>query len=318
MNQRVSRSQATQEAHNMRRIKQTTLLLLLFLCVPCGLRAVAADDAVVELPFAFEKGYVIVQAKVKGDQPIELALMTGLEHSAIDGAMLEKYKLPAYYTGEGPVMEGGHYNSLYSYTTVPDLHVGELKLTSMTLRLGTTQGISQRVGRPIFGVLGADFCKGRIIQLDPSKKLVRFLPHSPADALKGNKTGGDATGLIMLPMRPSSERVVLPVVEKVAFGGKEIKMLVDTGAVTVVSLSSTAAKQVGLSAPPEKGQPRMEKVALRLADYELPEVPVTLYPKGSEFDRDMKEFGAVAGTILLQNFIVTFDFRSNVVILEHI
>ena len=45
---------------------------------------------------------------------------------------------------------------------------------------------------------------------------------------------------------------------------------------------------------------------------------INFLPKGSEFDRDMKEFGAVVGTILLQNFVTTFDYRKLVVILEHV
>jgi len=56
---------------------------------------------------------------------------------------------------------------------------------------------------------------------------------------------------------------------------------------------------------------------LSIGGYELTDVPV-LYGKGMGMDRDSKEFGAVAGTGLLQNFITTFDFRSKVIILEHL
>ncbi|MBD0327181.1 MAG: retropepsin-like domain-containing protein [Pyrinomonadaceae bacterium] len=114
-------------------------------------------------------------------------------------------------------------------------------------------------------------------------------------------------------MRSPSEQVTLPLVENVTFNGKKIKTLLDTGTVSVISISASAAKQMGLASPPEKSPPRADKVSsLRLDEYELTDVPVLLFAKGAGFD------GAIAGVGLLKAFVLTFDFSKKLVILEPI
>jgi hypothetical protein len=96
-------------------------------------------------------------------------------------------------------------------------------------------------------------------------------------------------------------------------------MLMNTGMVTVVALSSSSARKLGLQVPPEKGAPRRDKIrSLLLSDYEMNDVPVLVYPKDAIVDQTLSEYGAVMGSAFLQNFTVTFDFRKNIVTLEHI
>jgi hypothetical protein len=56
----------------------------------------------------------------------------------------------------------------------------------------------------------------------------------------------------------------------------------------------------------------------RFGPYELKSVPIVIYSKGTSVDQSLGEYGAVAGSLFLQNFIVTFNFRSKVVVLEHV
>lgn len=300
----------------MSRCVWTLFALLAFLCAPCAAHARADDDAS-ELPFVVEKGHVIVKAMIKGDVPVEMILATGAEFSIVDGGLLQKYKLTAYYTNDGPVT-GTSLDRTYSFSTVPDIRVGEAKIVSLNMRFGTFGEVSKKIGREIFGSLGADFFKGRTVQFDFVNKVLRFLPEAAAKALK-EAPAGAASSRTMLPMAFYKEGTTLPIVESVTYDGKKVKTLLDTGTVAVVSLSPSATKQLGLSPPPEKSQPRAGKVAsLKFNDYELTEVPISLVPKGSGFDRDLKEFGAIAGIGLLQNFVITFDFRSKVVVLEQV
>jgi|ERR1044071_877299 hypothetical protein len=301
----------------MQKFALRMFMLLAVACVPCFAHPASNDNTVSEVPFAFEKGYVIVQVRIKGDVPVDVILSTGAEHSILDSGLLEKYKLPSYYTGVGIVT--GRNDTIVVYSTVADIRVGDIKLSSLNMRLSAFSEISKKLGREIFGTLGADFFKGRVAQFDFAKKVVRFLPQSLADTLKDKKAANDAAVHVVLPMIFYNEIVTLPVVENVTFDGKKIKTLFDTGTVTVLALSSSATKQLGLTPPPEKGASRADKIRLlRFDNYEITDVPATLYPKGSNFDRDNKEFGAVVGTILLQNFVVTFDFRNKLITLEHI
>ena len=124
---------------------------------------------------------------------------------------------------------------------------------------------------------------------------------------------------IILRMAFYDAYTTLPIAEEIAFDGKKIKTVLDTGTPLVIALSPAATKQLGQTLPAEKSAPRDGKVSvLRVGDYEVPDVPVLFYGKGMGFDRDAKEFGATAGTGLLQNFITTFDFRNKVIIMEHV
>lgn len=290
------------------------MLLAAFLCTPCVARA-AADEPTSEVPFSFEKGHVIVHAKIKDEVSVEVILSTGAEHSTVDMGLLEKYKLPGGYAGEPPVT--GHNDRIYFFSSVPDVRVGEAKAKSLTMRFVSLSEVSKAVGREIFGVLGANFFKGRVVEFDFKKRVVRFLNQSAADALKDKKAG--TIVLRMVENDDLYKDVTVPVVEDVSVDGKKVKVLLDTGSVMIVGFSSSAAKKLGFIVPPEKGAPRPDKVgSLRLAGYELTNVPILIAAKGTEFERELSEHGAVVGVAFLQNFVITFDFRRKVVILERI
>jgi hypothetical protein len=249
--------------------------------------------------------------------PAEMVLATGAEHSTFNGGMMDKYKLSLAYTFDDP-KRCNLADCTYTFSNITNITLGNLKPISLSMRLGTLEKIEKRIGRPVFGMLGADFFKGRVVQFDFTRKLARFLPALTDGASKDNKTL-PTTERIVLRMGFYDEYTTLPIAEEVTFDGKKIKTIIDTGTATVVTLSPTATKQLGLPLPPDKSAPRTGNVGvLRLGDYELTNVPVLLYGKGMGFDRDVKEFGAIAGTGLLQNFVVTFDFRGKLIILEHI
>src|SRR5262249_16173346 len=154
---------------------------------------------------------------------------------------------------------------------------------SLNMRYGKAPiEISQRLGREIFGVLGVDFFKGRVVQFDFRNKMIRFLAHS-LDTTAQEK-------LTTLSMRPS-DPPIRPIIENVAYNGSKIKTLFDTGALTVVSMTPSASKQIGLSPPADKGPPRSDKASIKFGEIEFVDLPVTLYSKGSDFDRTSSGFG---------------------------
>ncbi len=296
--------------------KLALAMTVLFTCLSVQ-GAPRVEDTTSEIPFTVEKGYVIVQAKILSQMPVEMVLATGAEYSTFNGGMIDKYKLTLNYTNDNPA-RCNLADCTYTFSNIANIVLGDLKPVSLRMRLATLQNIDKRIGRQVFGLLGADFFKGRVVQFDFAKKVVRFLSQSPAGPANEQKTL-PSTERIVLRMGFYDNYTTLPIAEEVTFDGKKIKMVIDTGAATVVSFSPSATKQLGLVLPPEKGAPRAGSVGtLRLGDYELTDVPVLFYGKGMGFDRDLKEFGAIAGTGLIQNFLVTFDFRSKTIILEHV
>lgn len=290
----------------------TALTLFIALCAPCAAAPAAEESG--EVPFAFEKGFVIVPAKIRGREPVEVIISTGAEYSSVDMGMVQRHKLQLFFTGVPPIT--GRNDRTISYSQVPDVKVGPAG-ESLSMRLGSTAEVSRAVGREIFGVLGHDFLKGRAVQFDFAKKVLRFLDKPAAEALRAK--AGAAVLRMGEKQNEFRQTLTLPLVEKVMFNDKPARVLLDTGTVTVIALSSSTAKKVGLEAPPEKGEARADSVRqLRLGGLELSNVPVAIYAKGSGADSQLGDGGALAGTVLLQNFVATFDYRGRVVILERL
>ncbi|HEX7315389.1 MAG TPA: retropepsin-like aspartic protease [Pyrinomonadaceae bacterium] len=296
----------------MLKLTLTALALAVVICVPRATARAAEESG--EVPFSFEKGFVIVPAKIKGKGDVEVVISTGAEFSTVDGGATLKYKLQLYYTGVPPIT--GRNDRTISFSQVPDVQVGPA-VESLSMRLGSTAHLSDAVGREIFGVLGNDFLKGRTVQFDFAKKVLRFLDKPAAEALR---TKAAAAGAVLRMGEKENEfrqTLTLPLVEKVMFNDKPAKVLFDTGISTVIALSSSTAKKLGLETPPEKGNARTDTVKqLRLGTSELSDVPVTILAKGSKAEAQLGDGGALVGSVLLQNFVATFDYRGKVVILE--
>ena len=298
----------------------TILVILMFL--PCIAKP-AVGDAANEVPFLFEKGFVVVRAKIKGDVDVEVIISTGAEYSSADEGLLDKYKVSRISRGGPPIFLSDIYGPLKVFTSVPDVSIAEAKTTSLTMGVSSTSAVSKLLGREIFGTLGANFFKDRVVQVDFKKKVLRFIDQSAGEPSSDKNDGAGGGGRLMLRMidndEPLREHPTRPVVENVTFNGKISKLLLDTGTVTIIALSSSAAKKLGYTIPTEKSSPRSDRVeSLSFGAYELKNVPVVIYAKGASIDQNLVEYGAVAGSLFLQNFIVTFNFRSKVIVLEHV
>ncbi len=300
----------------MQRLTLTTLALIVLSCAPCA--AARAAEAAGEVPFTFEKGYVIVPGKIKGKEPVEFIVSTGAENSTADMSLSLKYNLQGYYTGVPPVT--GRNDRTISFTKVPDVRVGPA-VESLDMLYGSTAEASKATGREIFGVLGYDFFKGRTVQFDFAKRVMRFLDKEAAEALRAKAAGASEAVVLRMAEREDMFKrlLTLPLVEKVMFNGKPARVMLDTGVVAVVILSSSAAKKLGFEPPPEKGPARADSIqALEFGPLKLSAVPVTIYPKGSPAEARLGDNGALAGSVFLQNFVATFDYRGKVVVLEHL
>src|SRR5437667_399161 len=142
----------------MQRANLTLFLLLVLGGAHGNALGGVADSS--EVPFTLEKGYVVVQAKIMRHVPVEMVLATGAEHSTFSAGVIEKYKLSLNYTSDDP-RTCNLADCTFTYSNVPDIQVGDLKPMSLYMRLGTLNSVRQRLGRDVFGILGADFFKGR-------------------------------------------------------------------------------------------------------------------------------------------------------------
>jgi hypothetical protein len=285
-------------------------------------QSIAAQQSnltVSEVPFSFKKGFVIVEAKIKGNVPVHVILATGTENSFTDPSFLKKYDLSAGYAADGPVT--GRNDKTYSFAIVNDVRVGRSESRNMRLRFGSLSDVSNAVGEEIFATLGADFFRGQAVQFDFKNKVIRFFNKTPRDLVDTKNPNFNSVKTTVLQMAPKpnnsfQEGILVPLVKDVLLNGQKINLLMDTGIATSVGLSSSAAKKIALALPDENGPPREDKATLRLQSNELTDVPIWIFAKGTNADKKLSQHGAVAGSAFLQNFVVTFDYKNSVVVLE--
>ncbi len=279
----------------------------------------APATTVNDVPFSFENGFVVVEAKIKGDVPVHIVVATGSEYSIADMELLQKYELPVYYAPLGPV--NGVNDKTYNYTKVSSVRISDSKAKEVSMRLGSMGQIRQLVGREVFAALGADFFEGQAVQIDFKNRVLRFLDKPAIDALKDKSA---AANKILLQMaeketNPFLKTFRVPLATDVVFDGKKTRLLLDTGKPTHLALSLSVAKNVGFTSPLENDPPREERVkSLRLGTSEMSDLPVVVYPKGSNAEKSISKYGAVAGSIFLKDFVATFDFRNGLIVLERL
>ena len=293
----------------MRKIPMLFFLLSCLFSI-CG--AQTPDE--VEVPFNFVKGFVILDAKIKGDKPVKVVISTGAQYSVIDNAQVGKHKFEAKYSADDMVT--GRNDSTYSFVPVSSVSIEGSKSRNLQMRWGSMERVSEAAGTEIFGALGADFFEGQIIQLDFKKSVMKFLSKAPKDAK-------DASGnaLVVLQMdakenNPFKRTHAVPNVDGAKINGKEIKLLLDTGRVTTIALSAASAKKLGLTAPGENEQPREDKISIDIAGHQIADLPVLVYPKGAAGERSLGGYSGIVGSLVLKNFILTFDFKDKTVTME--
>ena len=64
--------------------KQILRLALLMMLATQFIAAQQAKPAASDVPFSLQNGFVIVEAKIKGNVPVNVILATGTEHSLTD------------------------------------------------------------------------------------------------------------------------------------------------------------------------------------------------------------------------------------------
>jgi hypothetical protein len=299
-------------------MRRQIVWLSLMLLTTQSIAVSQSKPSVNEIPFSMQKGFVIVEAKIKGNVPVSVVLATGAEHSLTDPSFLKKYDLSAGYAADGPVT--GRNDKTYEFAVVDKVSVGD-KSKSLHMRFGSLVTVSTLVGQEIFAILGADFFKDQVVQFDFKNKVIRFFDKTPpelTDTKNPNFNAGKTAVLKMAPKpsNPFQATILVPVIENIQINGQKAKVLFDTGIAASVALSSSTAKKIGLTQPTESGPPREEKVTLLMDTSEMTDVAASIYAKGTPGDEKLSKHGAVAGSLFLQAFVATFDYKKSLVVLE--
>lgn len=301
-----------------RTLISTLLVLTVIYCVGSMSKA-SATTGIVEVPFDFYHGAIVVQAKVDGKGPFNMMLDTGVDPSVIDLRTAREIGLKIASSGHQGSGGGTETNLAYE-TKLPVLELGNLKASTIDALAVDLSKTGNALGKPLHGVLGYSLLKNRIVQIDYPKHIARFYSTSPF--LKARHPA-KSPKLTTLSFRYRDDILM----DGVSVNGKGIIANLDTGsdggfqltpaAVAELGLEAQAAKarvskSVGFNGVTENRKGTIKNVTLGGISIDGP--AAVFYGKGT--GRDNEAWGLRIGNAFLKDFVVTIDYQNNVITLE--
>ena len=269
-------------------------------CLLCVLvRAQGEVPAPSEFPFEFREGLLWVKASIphSGDS-LNLLLDTGAAVSVLNTRTAERLRLKP----GGAVRVQGVESMLTGHWLAPvSLRAAGLELPAECLAIDLEQ-LSRSCERPVDGLIGADFFRGRAVQIDFERQVVRILPAGRA-TIPGES--------VPFQLRPCGMRVRLTI-----NGNKRQWVRLDTGC-------ATPLQWVTSKVPPDQCS---QKVAIGLTAVSIPQTTTTVQlgtqtfqniPTGLHEQPIFEGESGLLGNGLISRFAkVTIDAGSGRFILE--
>jgi predicted aspartyl protease len=277
---------------------------------------VQASGQVVEVPFDFVRNEIIVQVKVDGKGPFNMMLDTGTDPSAVDLATAKELGLKLSSV-RGPVSGGGTDKNVAYETKLPLVEAGGLTVKNVAAVAIDLSKISERLGKPLHGVLGHSLLNGRIVQIDYPQHVVRFYSQSPFSKQP------NTLKRTVLRFRYNDNILI----NDVFVNGKKMVANLDTGSSGSFDLTPAAISYLGLEEEVNRSEVstsvgynnltenRKGKVDnVTIGGISTDGATVTFFGKGMGYDK--KPWGVNIGNVFLKDFVLTIDYRSKLITLE--
>ena len=302
------------------------MLWCLLLSVACVCSFAQEKEQVVEIPFDFYRNEIILAVKVDGKGPFNMMLDTGTDPSAVDLTTARELGLKLQSLG-ARASGGGTEASVIYGTRLPVVEIGRSVIDVGPFSVKNIEAValdlskmSERLGKPLHGVLGHSFLNGRIVQLDYANRMLRLYARSPF--VKAS-LGANTAKRTVLSFRYDDNVLV----DGVFVNGKKLLANLDTGSDDTFKLTPAAVSYLGLEDEFNRArvttavgfngvsENRVGKVSnITIGDISL-DAPAVLF-FGKNTGRDKKPWGLNIGNAFLKDFIVTIDYRSKLLILD--
>jgi hypothetical protein len=262
-------------------------------------RAEAGSVAVAEFPFQFREGLIWIQVSVpQSATPLNFMLDSGAGVSVINLPAAKSLRLNS---GHKVLVRGVHATSVGYWPQPLEARAGSVPLPEDYLMVDLGE-LSQACACPVDGLLGADFFRQHIVQIDFVAQKIRLL-----DSLNPGK----AAESLPLELRPCGMRVPIQV-----NGGKERWVRLDTGCASALQWVTSQVASESCLRQPAIGMTTvsvpMTETTVHLGKTEFKSVPTGLH--------DTEIFAGEAGLLgngLLSRFSsITIDPMAGRLILE--
>lgn len=200
------------------------LIYLLFFSFLTDLSAINKGKKIETIPFEMVGSFVVVKVKINESASLNLILDTGIRNTIIT-ELFPSDKVTLNFSDVKDLMGlggGQHLNALTSnYNT---LKIGKLSILPKTVYVLQEDifNLSKRTGTKINGLIGVDFFRDYVVEIDYSSKRIRFYePH----------TFVPPKGYGMLPLTFENQKMFIQLsVSETDSTRHKVKMLIDTGA----------------------------------------------------------------------------------------
>lgn len=278
-------------------------------------------QAPAEVPFEFIHNQIVVQAKIAGKGPFNMLVDTDTDPSAIDQATAQELGLKSGSKGY-PASGGGTQSNTVYPTRLPVVELGSITAKEVLAATIDLTKLSGRLGRPIHGVLGYGFLKDRIVQIDYPALKIRFYAESP---YPGIQNAPNTVNRVVTTFR----YVDGVLIDNVFINGQKMRATLDTGSSGTFALTPEAVKTLALAdemqaakAEESVGYNGEYKVrtgvlkSLRIGRLSIDSAPATFWLPGTGHDN--KKYEVNIGNGFFKDFLLTFDFRSKIVVFERL
>jgi predicted aspartyl protease len=297
--------------------RRFAILAALIIIVFAGLATAQEQKPVAEVPFEFVHNQVVLQVKIAGRGPFNILLDTDTNPSAIDLATARDLGLKL--SGKGQQGTGGGTDVNLAYETkLPLVEVGGVTAKDVPAAAISLTKIGDRMGRPVHGVLGYSFLRGRIFQIDYRARKLRFYANSPFPA----KLLSTPTRAV-IPFRYDDDMLI----DDVFINDQKVRATLDTGSSGMFGLTPAgikalhlgdaavrieATKSVGYNGEFETRTGVLKTIRIGSITVASPEASFW----GPGTGHDHAKFQVNIGNLFFKDFVMTFDFRSKIVVFE--
>jgi len=262
------------------------------------LQAESGDSAACELPLQFREGLLWIEVNVpQSKEPLHFLVDSGASASVVNLSTAKRLGLalgPKVTVTAVATTLTGHYPVRLS------AKASHLELPTEYLALDLSR-LSGACSRPVDGLLGAEFFRDRVVEIDYTKQKLRVLAASPTTA---------GTNSVPLETRQCGFRVAVNV-----NGGKSQWVRVDTGCATAFQWVTSKERAERCTNKPAVGLADLSipqtMVGLRIGNHHLDTVPTGLHRKAIF----PGESGLLGNGLLAQFGVVTIDAKSGRLVL---
>ncbi|HVS83269.1 MAG TPA: retropepsin-like aspartic protease [Pyrinomonadaceae bacterium] len=295
-------------------------LMLLFFSGP-GRGQSQSVKPVAEVPFEFIRNQIVVQVKMAGKGPFNMLFDTNTDPSAIDLATARELGLKLGSKGYQGTGGGTEINLVYP-TKVPFVELGSVIAKEVFAAAINLTKLSAKLGKPIHGVLGYSFLRDRIFQIDYPASKIRFYAVSPYPGIQNSP---NTVNRNVVAFRYENDVLV----DSVFVNGQKMRATLDTGGSNTFALTPEAITMLGLEEEARNAKAELAAgyngefesktgflKSVRIGRLSVDSPTVSFWSAGTGHDK--KKYQLSIGNGFFKDYLVTFDFRSKIVVFERV